>query len=283
MTENKNNNAAPVKSTESKPSEPTEAQLAASLKNLPGELQTAITDLKKSIDDHNEKVDAIKAAEAQNPTQIKAEIFEQNPRNNKKLASLLAEYQKLVASAEKIRMDAYKVIDTDGLMPRDLSETEIQKLKTETAESLKLVKAGSTTLEGFESMIPAYKGKLLIHLPEIKTRRGAAKTSATGDCPKRPRFKKIEVNGVTQDDKGNTVWQKTTDNEQKYTMGFLRNYLAKQHKGIKWTTKELQDAYFGDKEDQSELPEVHTFVMPYTFKDQSGNEQTVNYTIKAYR
>lgn len=250
---------------------------------LPEELRKALEDFNREVNEHNAKVESIKAAESKDPKLIKAEIYEQNSSGNKKLARIRAEELQLIERIETLRKQAYEIIDTDGLMPKDLSEAEVEKLKGETADSLKSLKAKAETYKGMEEMLPMYKGKLLIHLDEIKTRRGTGgtKSVASGEGPKRPRFKKIEINGVTEDDKGNTVYQ-TVDGEPKYTLTFASQYLKKQHKGIKWTAKELQDAYFAGQ-DADNMPEIHTFEMPYTFKDEKGNEHTVTYTIKAYR
>jgi hypothetical protein len=251
--------------------------------SLPEELRKALDDFNREVNEHNVKVESIKAADSKDPVLIKAEIYEQNTANNKKLARIREQELKLLEQVENLRKQAYEIIDTDGLMPKELSESEVQKLKDETAESLKALKLKAETYKGMEEMLPMYKGKLLIHLNEIKTRRGTGgtKSTASGEGPKRPRFKKIEINGVTEDDKGNTVYQ-TVDGEPKYTLTFASQYLKKQHKGIKWTAKELQDAYFAGQ-DADNMPEVHTFEMPYTFKDGSGNEHTVVYSIKAYR
>lgn len=262
----------------------TDAQKEELFNSLPEELRKALSDFNAEVAEHNKKVEAIKAADSTDPKQIKAEIYEQNSGNNKKLARLREQELKHLEAIENLRKQAYEIIETDGLMPKDLSEEEVEKLKGETTDSLKSLKLKAETYKGMEEMLPMYKGKLLIHLDEIKTRRGTGggtKSVASGDGPKRPRFKKIEVNGVTQDDKGNTVYG-VVNGEEKYTISLLRDYLKKQHKGIKWTTKDLQDAYF-EGQDADNMPEVHTFELPYTFKDEKGNEHTVTYTIKAYR
>jgi hypothetical protein len=228
----------------------TPEQKAEMFNALPGEFQKAISDLNGSIGDHNVKVTSIQSAEKKDPKLIKAEIFEQNPDNHVKLKRLRDQELKLIDSIEKLRAEAYAIIEKDGLM---------------------------------QAMMPMFKGKLSIHIDEIKTRRGAAKTgtsTSTGEV-KRLRFKKIEVNGVTQDDKGNTVYQ-LKDGEEKYTFTFASQYLKKQHKGINWSSKDLTDAYLEGK-DENNLPEVSEFVMPHTYKADNGNEHTVEYTIKCYR
>lgn len=283
MTEN-NTTATEVKSTEEVKT-PTPEELAKLFSALPSEFQKAINDLNDEINSHNSKVESIKASEAKDPKLIKAEIFEQNPANNKKLAQLRAQELKLQEQIEKIRTEAYKVIDDDGLMPKELTEEQIEKLKGEVTDSTKNLRESVGALLKFEEMMPMFKGKFTPHIAEIKTRRGAAKTGSstgkTGEGPKRLRFKKIEVNGVTQDDKGNTVSQQV-NGEDKYTFTFASQYLKKQHKGINWTAKDLTDAYLQGL-DENNLPEVHEFVLPHTYKDSTGNEHTVNYTVKAYR
>jgi hypothetical protein len=267
--------------TETAP-ELTAEQKAEIFNNLPKEFQDALRDLNASIDGHNSKVDSIKAAESKDPKLIKAEIFEQS--DNKGIVRLRTEYEKLTEAAEKLRMQAYEAIEKNGLMPKDLSEEEVTKLKGEVTESTKELRDQSNALEKMEAMMPMFKGKLVPLIGEIKTRRGTAKTGGTtakGDGPKRPRFKKIEVNGVTQDDNGNTVWREV-NGEQKYTFTLASQYLSKQHKGINWTSADLTAAWAKDI-DIDNPPEQHTFVMPYTFKDNNGNEQTVNYEIKTYR
>lgn len=265
----------------------TDAQKEEIFNSLPDELKQAITNHNDGVRKHNQAIESIKSAESQDPKQIKAEIYEQNNEkggaNNKKLARLLEEENKLRERIEQIRKQAYEIIDTDGLMPKDLSEEEVEKLKAETAESLKSLKAAAETYANMEGMLPMYKGKLVMHLEEIKTRRGTGTRSSSGGTgtTRRPRFKKIEVNGVTQDDKGNTVYQMVDGNE-KYTIGFLVDYLKKQHRAFKVTTKGIQDLYYAG-EDENNLPDVKEFTIPYTYKNEAGNEHTVNYVVKAYR
>jgi hypothetical protein len=273
-----------VKPAEPKP--PTAEELKAMYDALPDMFKEAIDKVNSAIDSHNSKIDAIKAAGTQDTTLIKAEIFEQNPGNNKKLATLRKEYEKLQEQINKLVDQAYKVIDDDGLMPKNLSEAEVATLKTEVQTSARELKDQVSALNQFEEMMPALKGKILPLVKEIKTQRGTAKTGTssgkTGDGPKRPRFKKIEINGVTSDANGNTVYG-VVNGEEKYTFSLASNYLRKQAKGINWTSNDLQQAYFGDKSSQDELPEIHTFVMPYVYKDDNGHEHTVNYEIKCYR
>lgn len=259
-------------------------ELKAMFDALPSEFRETIVKVNSEIDAHNTKVASIQSAEKQDPQLIKAEIFEQNPSNNKRLATLRKEELKLIEQIEAVRKQAYEVIEKDGLMPKELTEDELKRLKDETAESVKNLRESVNALAKFEEMMPMFKGKLTPHVNEIKTRRGTAKTggsTATGEGPKRIRFKRILVNNVTQDDKGNTVY-KIVDGEEKYTFTFAAMYLSKQHKGIKWTSKDLTDAYLSGI-DADNLPDKHTFVMPYTFKDAQGNEQTVNFDITAER
>lgn len=270
----------------------TEAPSAEELKklfeSLPGEFQETITKLNAAIDAHNANVIKVKRADEADPKLIKAEIFEQNPDNNEKLAVLRKQELKLIEQLEKIRTQAYEVIDKDGLMPAELSADEIEKLKKDVTESTKSLRDQAQTLEKFEEMMPIFKGKLTVHLREIKTRRGAAKTGSSSSGAtgiKRPRFKKLLVNGVDQetiDGKTQTVWGEV-NGEQKYTLTFLSQFLKKKSAVLNWSAKDLQDAYFGDKSDQSELPDTHTFVMTHKFKDEAGNEKSVNYEITAIK
>jgi hypothetical protein len=281
MTENTTATGTPA--TAEAPAPLTDKQKTEILETLLPDIRAAIVAYNKEVEEHNAKNESIKAAESQNPTLIKAEIYEQNTAKNAKLKRIREQELKLIEQQEALRKQAYEIIDTDGLMPRELKPEEVQKLKDETAKSSQTLRAKVETFKGMENMLPMYSGKLIPLLSEIKTRRGtgAAKSTGTGEGPKRPRFKRIEVNGVTKDDKGNTVYG-VVNGEEKYTISFLREYLKKQHKGIKWPTKELQDAYFAG-DDPDNMPEVKEFTMPYTFKDESGNEHTVNYVIKAYR
>lgn len=278
-------NTTPATGSTEEVKAPTAEELAEMFKALPGEFQTTLTDLNKLIAEHNAKVDSIKSSEAKDPKLIKAEIFEQNPSDNKKLSILRDKELKLQEQIEAIRKQAYEIIDTDGLMPQELNEEQLEKLKTEVTESTKELRERSNALLKFEEMMPMFAGKITPHIAEIKTRRGAAKTGtssgAKGDGPKRLRFKKIEINGVTDDGKGNTVYQ-LVDGEPKYTFTFASQYLKKQHKGIKWAPKDLTDTFLEGK-DEDNLPEVSEFVMPHVFKDEKGNEHTVNYTVKCYR
>lgn len=273
---------------EDKTNEPTTEQLKALFDALPDEFKKTISDLNNSIDTHNANVIKVKRADDADPKLIKAEIFEQNPDNNEKLARLRKEELKYLEAAEKLRIQAYEVIEKDGLMPKELTSEEVDKLKKEVTESTKGLRDQATTLEKFEEMMPIFKGKLVIHLHEIKTRRGAAKTSGSSSGAtgiKRPRFKKLLVNGSDQatiNGKTETVWGEV-NGEPKYTLTFLSMFLKKQSSVLNWSAKDLQDAYFGDKSDQSEIPDTHEFVMTHTYKDEKGNDQTVNYTITAIK
>jgi hypothetical protein len=264
--------------------EMTPEQLEEAFKSVPEAFQDAISTLNQEVDSHNSKVESVRASEAKDPKLIKAEIYEQNPNNNKKLKVLYTEELKLREQIENLRKQAYEVIETDGLMPKELSPEEIEKLKVEVTESTKELREKVSALLKLEEMMPFLKGKLGVHIHEIKTRRGAAKTGTTtsnGDGPKRIRFKKIEVNGVTEDDKGNKVYG-LKDGEEKYTFTFASMYLKKQHKTIKWTAKDLTDAYL-QGEDENNLPDEKEFEMPLTFKDENGNDQTLVYKVKCYR
>ena len=270
------------------PAAPSAEELQSLFDSLPGEFKETITKLNAEIDAHNANVIKVKRASEADPKLIKAEIFEQNPENNAKIARLLKEYDKFMEAAEKLRSQAYEVIEKDGLMPKELTEAEVEKLKKDVTESTKSLRDQATTLEKFEEMMPIFKGKLTVHLHEIKTRKGTAKTggsSASQTGVKRPRFKKILVNGVDQETingKTYTVWGEV-NGDQKYTMTFLSQFLKKKSSVLNWTPKDLQDAYFGDKSDQSEIPDTHTFVMTHTFKDEAGNDKSVNFEITAIK
>lgn len=255
-----------------------EAKRKAEFDGLSDSFKDAIKEVNKNIATHNGKVDSLKSAASKDPKAIKADIFEQS--DNKIITRMRTEYDKLMEQAEKLRMAAYTEIDKHGLMPKDLSEAEVTSLKSEVTESTKTIRSQVDALETFEKM---FKIPLTTYVDEIKTQRGISKSggNSSQEGVKRPRFKKIEINGLTQDANGKTVG-KTVDGETKYTLTFAAQYLAKQHKGITWTSGDLQEAYYQGL-DQDNLPEIHTFVMPYTYKDANGNEQTVNYTIKTYR
>lgn len=262
----------------------TPEELKKAFDSLPVEFKEAIAKINKDIQEHNKKVDSIKAAEATDPLLIKAEIFEQNPSNNKNVATLLAEYRKLEEQMENVRKDAYKVIDTDGLMPASVTPEKLTALKTDVTESTKELREVSSAFAKMEDAMPMFKGKLVKHFEEIKTRRGVAKqtSSSKGESgTKRPRFKKLTVNGVTQDDKGNTVWQKV-DDEERYTFTFLSQYLKKQHAGITWGANDFTAAYM-EGQDPDNLPETSEFTMTHTFTTKAGNAETVDYVIKTYR
>lgn len=298
MAENTNTNTTQVpeslKGENVKPVEPpkpeevkplTAEELKAMFDSLPDMFKTAVSDINGAIDAHNKNIAAIKKASTSNPTVIKAEIFEQNPDNNEKLATLRKQELKLLAQVETIRKQAYEVIDKDGLMPKDLTEEEVTKLKTEASETQKTLREQVSALTAMEAMMPVLKGKVTPLIHEIQTQRGGGIKSSsggkTGDGPKRPRFKKIEVNGVTSDANGNTVYG-VVDGVEKYTFSLTSAYLRKQAKGITWSANDLQAKYY-EGEDENNLPEVKEFVMPYTYKDENGNEHTVNYTVKTYK
>ncbi len=261
-----------------------EAEIKAMYDALPDMFKQAIDKVNSEIDAHNAKIDSVKAAEAKDPMLIKAEVFEQNPSNNKKIAAIYKEYLKLVEAAEKLKTQAYEVIETDGLMPKELTEAEIDKLKTEVTDSTKTLRDQVSALSQFEEMMPMLKGKILPLVKEIKTRRGTAKTGGSaskGEGPKRIRFKRIEVNNVVEDAQGNKVYG-VVNGEEKYTFTFASQFLRKQHKGINWSANDLTDAYLKGQ-DENNLPEVREFVMPYTYKNNEGHDVTVEYKVKCFR
>lgn len=277
-----------VKATDVKPAEPTKPtaeELAKMFSELPEVFQDSVKKLNAEITEHNKKVESVIAAEAKNPKLIMAEIFEQNPGNNKKLAALYKEYSKLIEAAESLKDQAYKVIETDGLMPKELTTEEIEKLKAETSTGAKSLRDNVSALATMEDMMPMLKGKVVIHVEEIKTRRGVAKTGSaagnSGTGPKRLRFKRVEINDQIEDSQGNKVYG-ITDGEKKFTFTFASAFLRKQHKAIKWTSNDLTEAYLAEL-DENNLPESHTFVMPFTYQNDNGNDVTVNYTVKAFR
>ncbi|MFE1145212.1 hypothetical protein [Streptomyces rochei] len=250
---------------------------------LPEYLQGAVKELNEAIKAHNASVESIKASEAKDPKLIRAEIREQNPSGNERIAKINDRITKLNEQIEKLVKEADKVIDEDGLMPKELNEEQVKKLKEDTAESLKQLKEKSAAIAQMEEMMPMFKGKLLILVDEIKTRRGTGgggKSATTGEV-KRPRFKEITVNGVTEDDKGNKVYTLDSEGKPKFTFTGAAAYLKKQHRAFKIVAKDLTDLYFGGKDSQDELPDTVTFTVPYTYKDEQGNEHTVNYEIKA--
>lgn len=293
MAENTTAKATEVKTTEpvkaadvktDEPKQPTEAELKAMFDALPEMFRDTITKLNAEIDQHNEKVASVQSAEQKNPTLIKAEIYEQNTKNNKKLAALRKQELELIRQQEELRKQAYEVIDTDGLMPKELTEEAIETLKGEITTGVKGLRDQVSALSTFEEMMPTLKGKVLPLIHDIKTRQGRgakAGTTKSGDGPKRIRFKKIEVNGLTADANGNTVYG-VVNNEEKYTFSLASAFLRKQHKGISWTANDLTEAYLKGQ-DENALPDEREFVMPYTYKDTNGNEQTVNFTIKCFR
>lgn len=272
--------AKSVPATTPTPTAPSAEEIAKRIEALPEPLKSTMIALNKSIADHNANVVKLQAAEKSDTTVIKAEIFEQS--KDPQLKAMYAEYVKMCEALEKLKDQAYAHIDKAGLMPKDLTEDEITKLKNETQESLKDIKAKSQSFATFEQMAPEYKLSELIS--EVKTRRGQSSgTKATGKETgiRRPRFKLIEINNVTEDSAGNTVYGLNGE-EKKFTFGFASQYLRKQHKGITWSSNDLQDKYY-EGEDENNLPDVKTFDMTHSYKDDNGNEQTITYKVKAYR
>lgn len=259
----------------------TNEEIAKRIDALPDVIKKTITGLNDIIAVHNSKVAKLTAAEKQDTGLIKADIFEQS--TDPKLKALRAEYVKLCESLDALKDQAYEHIDKAGLMPEALDEKAIAKLKSDTAESLKDIKAKSAAFTMFEEMAPELKLSELI--TEVKTRRGTGtgkSSTSSGGTTYRPRFKRIEVNNQVEDDKGNKVYGLDSDGNPKYTLTFTAKYLGKQHTGISWTSKDLQDAYFAG-EDPDNLPDVKEFEMPHTYKDANGNEQTIVYKVKAFR
>lgn len=281
-TKNNPQNTAP-KPAESTP-EPkalTSEEISKRIDALPDVLKTMLKNLNESIVVHNGNVAKLTAAEKKDTAVIKADIFEQS--KDPKLAKIREEYIKACEVTEKLKDQAYEHIDKAGLMPKELSEEEVTKLKTSTAESLKDVKAKRDAIGMFEAMSPGLELSPLI--TEIKSRRGTtgAKSAGTSGEIRRPRFKRIEINNLTEDNAGNKVYGVDSNGEPKWTFTFAAAYLKKQHKGISWTAKELQDTYYAGESDPDNMPEVKEFPMTHEYKDQNGNDQTVVYKIKAYR
>src|SRR5687768_17230518 len=102
MAENTNTEATEVKSNEAKSEGPSAEELQKLYDSLPGEFKDTINNLNAAIKEHNANVDKVKRSEAKEPNLIKAEIFEQNPDNNAKIARLLKEYDKFMEAAEKL-------------------------------------------------------------------------------------------------------------------------------------------------------------------------------------
>jgi hypothetical protein len=259
-------------------------EIAKAIDALPDFLRDAIKNLNSNIEQHNAKVTAITSAEKKDAPSIKAEIFEQKHGDSKKLSVLWDQKLKLEEQLEKLIGQAYGLIESEGLMPKELTEDELNKLKNETQESNKEFKAQIAALLKMEEMSPMFKGKLSPLITDVKTRRGTAKTGGTSSGQagtRRPRFKKILINGTDQDGNGNTVYQ-MVNGEPKYTFTFASQYLRKQHKGISVTQAELGDLYYAGIDENNE-PNEHTFQFPFTYNDENGNEQTVNYEIKTFK
>lgn len=280
---------AALKGEDAKKDEPkplTEADLKAMYDNLPGDVfREAVDKINAEIEAHNRKVGTLKAQQTTDPNAIKAEIFEQNPNNNEKLAVLRKRELALQDQIEKIRKEAYAVIDAENLMPKSLTPEDVEKLKGEVAESAKSLRDQRTALEQMENMMPVLKGNFLPLVKAVETLRGTGTAAKSGGNKssegviKRPRFKKIEINGVTKNEKGETVYG-VVNGEEKYTFSLAAQYLRKMRKGINWTANDLQTEYYKHATDDTE---IHEFTMPYTYKDQNGNEVTLNYVIKTYK
>lgn len=282
MTENtttpansENNKAEDVK-------ELTDAQKKEMFASLPKDFQDTVTNLNKEIDAHNQGVASLQSADKKDANLIKAEVFEQT--KDKDVKRLYDEYVKMLDAAEKLKTQAYGLIESKKLMPAELTPEAIEKLKTEVTESTKSLRAKISAIEEFEKMMPMIKGKVLPLLTEIKTRRGissSAKSSAQ-EGTRRLRFDRIEINDVIEDEKGNKVYS-VVKGEPKFTFTFASQYLKKQHKGIDWSPKDLTDAYLASVPDADNLPLDHTFEMPFTYKNGAGTEETVIYRIKTKR
>ncbi|HEY9259903.1 hypothetical protein [Chitinophaga sp.] len=256
----------------------TDEQKTEIFNSLPAEFQQTVVEVNGEIDEHNKNVAKIISAEAKDPKLIKAEIFEQS--KDKVISRLRSEELALLAQVEELRKQGYAHIEKSGLMPEELNEEQLAKLKSDVAESGKSIKDKVAAFIQIENMMPTFKGKISVLLAEVKNRRGVAKTGGTSsqEGTKRPRFARITINDVTQDEKGNKVFG-MVNGEEKYTFTFASQYLKKQHKGIKWSPKDLQDAYYASVPDADNVPEKHTFEMPYTFKDGAGNDQTIVFKI----
>lgn len=282
MTETATEQTAPA---DEKAAEPTAEELKAEFATLPEVFRNAIDSVNDEINRHNANVRRVKASEAQNPNQLKHEIYEQT--TNPKIKKLYEKELELREQIEKVRAQGYKLVESEGLMPKELSEDEIEKLKSSVSDGVKDLRSKVEAIIKFEEMAPAYKGKFAHHIVSIETRRGTAKSGGNASTgQKRLRFKRITVNGDIADEKGNTVYQtvKNASGEEvdKYTLGFLAKFLGRQANDIHWTQNELQDAYLKGL-DEDNLPEEHEFVMTHNYKDAKGNEHSINFPIKAYR
>lgn len=280
MSENTAPAANASESTE--PKELTAEEKKAIFDSLPKEFQAGVNELNKEIAEHNSNVATVQAAEKQDANLIKAEIFEQS--EDKDIKRLYDKYNELLAAADKLKDQAYEQIEKKKLMPGELTPEALEALKVTITESTKSLRDKQNAFVQIEAFMPPVKGKLIPLLEEIKTRRGisSAKGSSSQEGVKRLRFKRITVNNVTEDEKGNKVYGMVGGNE-KYTFTFAANYLKKQHKGISWSPKDLTDAYLASVPDADNLPDSHVFEMPYTFKNGEGVETTVSYQIKTER
>lgn len=279
--------AAPASKEAEKAPEPNAEDMAKEFAALPSEFREAVETVNAEITKHNANVRRVKAAEAQNTNQLKHEIYTQT--DNPKVKRLYEKEQELQAQIEKLRDQGYKLIESEGLMPKELTEDELNSLRKSVTDSVKDLRSKAEAVVTFEEIMPAYKGKIGKHLIAIETRRGSGKpsgtTGATGQ--RRIRFKRITVNGDIKDEKGNTVYstgknQTSGEMEDKYTLGFLTKFLNKQSSSLNLSQNEVQDAYLKGL-DENNLPDEHEFVIPHTYKDGKGNEHTVNFTVKAYR
>jgi hypothetical protein len=247
---------------------------------LPKDMQATITQLIEEANQHNANVTKLQSSEKKDPQLIKAEVFEQS--TNPKIARLRKEELKLMEQIEALRKQGYALIDSEGLMPAELTEDAIAQLKKDVAESQKDLKNKVGTLEAMEAFGAMFKGLTQL-VPEIKTRRGTStKSSSSSGETRRPRFKRIEINGIVEDDKGNKVYGVDKDGNEKHTFTFASKYLRSMHKDITWQANDLADKYY-EGEDENNLPAVKEFPMVHTYKDENGNDQTITFTVKAYR
>lgn len=256
------------------------------LPELPDMFKDSVDALNRAIAEHNKNVTAVKSAMSgqKDVRALKSEIFEQRYKENKRLAVLRKEYDRLSEQLEKVVEQAYAVIDEAGLMPKALSPEEIEKLKKNIGSSGADLRKKIEALGTMEGMFNLPEGTITSRIDDIQTLRGVgvkAKSSGSGETGiKRPRFSLIEINGVTEDESGNTVY-KEVDGKRKYTLSFAARYLNARHPSINVTSSQLQEKYFGDKTSQDELPDVHEFDFPVTYKDENGNDQTIVYHFKA--
>lgn len=240
---------------------------------LPEQVRTAIADINKKIDDHNANVALIKASQGDDAKKLLFELRDQNPKDDEKLGTFLAEITKLNERIESLTAQANKRAESvyaDQL--KTPTEEEVKAARESVAKSGAEVRAAAKGTLEFEKFLAV---PLSVHIKAIGTLKGTGggAKGTTGEVW-RPRTSAIYVNGeLVQKDVQNPS---SGVKEPKSTFNIVAGHLNKLIGDKRFATADLQQEYLkaggGDKDN---LPESVSFTLPVTKGD-----TTINFEVK---